>query len=162
MLAGDHPYRTEMNLVLSYDGQKSKYTTSPTMEPDKAQEPSTPPPNLPQAMKLLPNKLPYASAATSKPINEPDAIAKYAEQNHVNNENSTNEIIHTKAQIKLIVTDESKTSTEKGSTSHDANNDDEYSVAGASNENNKSEEKLQIVSMPSWMVGSVHLVATNG
>lgn len=147
MQPDDHPYRTEMSLVLSYDGQKSKYTSSPTPEPDKAQEPGTPPPNLPQAMKLLPNKLAYASTAAHKPDNETDGHAKCAEQIHVNNENSANETIHTNAQIKLIVTDDSKTASEKGSSSHDANNDDDYSVAGTSNENHKSTEKLGMVSV---------------
>lgn len=140
----DHPYRTEMSLVLSYDGQKSKYTTSSDLE--KAQETGTPPPSVPHAMKLLPNKLPYASATATKSDNETNVID--SPRNDANNENDTNEKLLTKSQVKLIVTDESKASLEKGSSSQEVSgNDDDYSIAGTSNENNKSVEQFDVVSV---------------
>lgn len=144
--SNDHPYRTEMNLVLSYDGQKSKYSTSA----DKVHEGCTPPPNVPAAMKLLPNKLAYASNAANKTDKDTDAAdtkSKEQEQSHVNSENDTNEEILTKSQVKFIVTDESNPFAEKINSSHEASNEDAYSVAGTSNENNKSIEKFDTVSV---------------
>lgn len=151
----DHPYRTEMSLVLSYDGQKSKYTTSSDLE--KAQEIGTPPPNVPQAMKLLPNKLPYASTTASKSDIEINAID--SPRNDANNENDTNEKLLTKSQVKLIVTDECKASLEKGCGSQEVNNDDDYSVAGTSNENNKSVEQFDMVRLFSTVPISIIIVA---
>lgn len=54
-----HPYRTEMSLILSYNGNKSKYSTNKSTDKSQESETDTPPPNLPQAMKLFPNKLMY-------------------------------------------------------------------------------------------------------
>lgn len=56
-----HPYRTEMSLVLSYNGNKSKYSTLQNLDKTHESDTDTPPPNLPHAMKLLPNKLTYTS-----------------------------------------------------------------------------------------------------
>lgn len=72
------PYRSEMNLLLSFDGNTQKITSvppaalpavvSPTMPPcpplqdllqDLVQTQETPPPTLPQQMELLPPMLPY-------------------------------------------------------------------------------------------------------
>lgn len=91
-----HPYRSEMSLVLSYTGNKSKYSTNQ----DKSQESDvdTLPSNLPEAMKLLPDKLKYAEKnEIFKQITQPT----YAdiEQVNVNTENSANEEMFTKSQV---------------------------------------------------------------
>lgn len=90
-----HPYRTEMSLVLSYNGNKSKYSTSQQAAKIQESDIDTPPPTLPHSMKLLPNKLNYAGNNESfkavhtglevKPINE-------------NTDNSSNEPIMKKSQ----------------------------------------------------------------
>lgn len=86
------PYRTEMSLVLSYSGNKSKYSTTQT--PDKRLESEcveTLPPNLPHAMKLLPNKL----------TNE---IFKQmpTDQSNLHSENSVNEEMLSNSQVENI------------------------------------------------------------
>lgn len=75
-----HPYRTEMSLVLSYNGNKSKYSTSQQCDKNQGSDMDTPPPNLPHAMRLFPNQLNYAgknepvkaihTGLDVKPINE--------------------------------------------------------------------------------------------
>lgn len=62
-----HPYRSEMNLILSFDGSKSSFvekknvtSEEPSMTSTAYGEKSgTPPPKIPIAMELLPNTLPY-------------------------------------------------------------------------------------------------------
>lgn len=89
------PYRTEMSLVLSYSGNKSKYSTTQT--PDKRLEGDveTPPPNLPHAMKLLPNKLTY---------NGSNEIFKQmpTDQSIIHTGNSVNEEISSNSQVEYI------------------------------------------------------------
>lgn len=55
------PYRTEMSLVLSYSGNKSKYSTTQNADKKLGSENDSPPTNFPHAMKLLPNKLTYTA-----------------------------------------------------------------------------------------------------
>lgn len=109
-----HPYRTEMSLILSYNGNKSKYSTTKNI--DKAQESDieTPPPNVPQAMKLLPNQLPYATKndlLKDKLMNSP-----MSEQGNVNIENSANEQILSKSQVTQSGTGNTVQSPEYGKT----------------------------------------------
>lgn len=88
-----HPYRTEMSLILSYNGNKSKYTSTKNASNSLESDVETPPPNVPHAMKLLPNKLPYAiKSELFKP-------SQLSEQGNVNIENSANEEILSKSQV---------------------------------------------------------------
>lgn len=89
------PYRTEMSLVLSYSGNKSKYTTTKNANKTQESDSDTPPPNIPVAMKLLPNKLTYAGKTEYKQIG---TTSQDAEQSIVNVENSANEEILSKFQ----------------------------------------------------------------
>lgn len=88
-----HPYRSEMSLVLSYNGNQSKYSTANTNDSDI--EPSL---SLPSAMKLLPNRLVYTTAK-NRLENDPEPqllqndIRKDTEKNSTNAENNTNELI---------------------------------------------------------------------
>lgn len=85
-----HPYRTEMSLVLSYSGNKSKYYT--THNADKESDIETTPPNLPQAMKLFPPNLTYTGK--SEIFNQSPAKM---DQTTANTENSANEEILSKS-----------------------------------------------------------------
>lgn len=71
-------YRSEMNLILSFDGAKPKFTEGKNQCGDHSggsgSKPSdvtaileTPPPKVPQAMDLLPNTLPYVKKVDYKP-----------------------------------------------------------------------------------------------
>lgn len=88
-----HPYRTEMSLVLSYNGNQSKYSTTNSNDSDI--EPTL---SLPSAMKLLPNQLVYTTPS-SHLEGEPElqqkqnGIRKDTEENSANAENNTNEVI---------------------------------------------------------------------
>lgn len=57
------PYRTEMNLILTIDGDQPKFTEKVQSQYDNVitdtDYTDTPPPSIPSAMKLLPNTLPY-------------------------------------------------------------------------------------------------------
>lgn len=117
-----HPYRTEMSLILSYNGNKSKYSTNQNV--DKAQESDvdTPPPNVPQAMKLLPNKLPYA--AKSEIFKQSFINPQHSEQGNVNIENSANEEILSKSQVsETNSTAQNPHHTKKKSTAVEQNNE---------------------------------------
>lgn len=92
-----HPYRTEMSLVLSYTGNKSKYSTNQSADKLRESNVDISPTNLPEAMKLLPNKLNYVDKSEKfKQITQPT----YAdiEQVNINTENSANEEVFTKSQ----------------------------------------------------------------
>lgn len=88
-----HPYRTEMSLVLSYNGNQSKYSTVNSNDSDI--EPTL---SLPSAMKLLPNRLVYTTPS-NRLEDEPESkllqngIRKDTEKNSTNVENKTNEVI---------------------------------------------------------------------
>lgn len=90
------PFRTEMSLVLSYNGNKSKYSTNQSPNKTQDSDTDTPPPNIPLAMKLLPNKLTYAGKPEYKQIG---GSSQEAEQSIVNVENSANEEILSKSQV---------------------------------------------------------------
>lgn len=88
-----HPYRTEMSLVLSYNGNQSKYSTANSNDSDI--EPTL---SLPSAMKLLPNRLVYTAPSNrledeldSQPLQ--NGIRNETEKNLSNVENNANEII---------------------------------------------------------------------
>lgn len=93
------PYRTEMSLVLSYSGNKSKYSTQQIAA--NVQEPviHTPPPSLPRAMKLFPNKLAYAGKSDSFKSGIPVDV----EQKIVNTDNSANEEMQSKTQMGSVI-----------------------------------------------------------
>lgn len=90
-----HPYRTEMSLVLSYNGNKSKYSTSQNSDKTQSSDIETPPPNLPHAMKLLPNKLTYTG---KNDLFKPIDTSQVAEKSNEHTENSANERVLTKSQ----------------------------------------------------------------
>lgn len=92
----DHspPFRTDLSLVLSYSGNKSKYST--TQNGNKSQDSDVDTPTMPIAMKLLPNKLTYAGKTELKPIN---GSSQEVAQSIVNVENSANEEILSKSQV---------------------------------------------------------------
>lgn len=103
------PYRTEMSLVLSYNGNKSKYCTSQYSDKIQESDIDTPPPSLPHAMKLLPNKLTYAG---NNELFKPIQNAQDLESGNAHMENSTNEHISTKSKD---VKNEDKNGNEKKS-----------------------------------------------
>lgn len=88
-----HPYRTEMSLVLSYNGNQSKYSTANLNDSDI--EPTL---SLPSAMKLLPNRLVYTTPSNrleDEPELQPlqNSIRKDTVENLANAEKSTNDVI---------------------------------------------------------------------
>lgn len=88
-----HPYRTEMSLVLSYNGSQSKYSTATSNYSN-----IEPTPSLPSAMKLLPNRLLYTTSSNrseDKPESKllQNGIRKDTEKKSTNAENNTNEVI---------------------------------------------------------------------
>lgn len=116
-----HPYRTEMSLTLSYNGNKSKYSTN--QNADRMQEPEidTPPANVPQAMKLLPNKLPYASK--SEIFKQSFINAQHSDQGQVNIENSSNEICSSKSQVTQSDTNNTAQNTHKSENNVEQNHE---------------------------------------
>lgn len=91
----EHPYRTEMSLVLSYNGNKVKYKSHDSDKLSDCTDIETPPPNIPQAMALLPNKLPYAATKMIANQNE------FGDGEHfLNTENNANENLYAKSQGK--------------------------------------------------------------
>ncbi|XP_055304780.1 uncharacterized protein LOC129569695 isoform X2 [Sitodiplosis mosellana] len=90
------PFRSDLSLVLSYSGNKSKYSTTQNSEKTQDFDVDTPPPNVPLAMKLLPNKLTYAGKTEFKPIG---CSSQEVEQSIANVENSANEEILSKSQV---------------------------------------------------------------
>lgn len=102
-----HPFRSEMSLVLSYSGNKSKYTTA--KDSDKTNDSDvdcTPPPKLPSAMELFPNKLAYGATrdryGTEHNIEMPNNDApKEVNKNAINKENNTNETMQSDSNIGL-------------------------------------------------------------
>lgn len=151
-----HPYRTEMSLILSYNGNKSKYTSTKNASNSLESDVETPPPNVPQAMKLLPNKLPYAiKSELFKP-------SQLSEQGNVNIENSANEEILSKSQVspscaKNTVPNDGRTSlvepnNEKHSENQEVVLNGEKTSSSKENRpltNSKANEKPKIVSLPS-------------
>lgn len=103
----DHSFRTEMNLVLSYNGNKSKYTTQNKQELDKTQDSDidTPPPNFPQAMKLFPNKLAYTvkNGIVKTDSEATSTKSEYHSKDNVDSENNTNEKLLSKSHVKIAV-----------------------------------------------------------
>lgn len=98
-----HPYRTEMSLILSYNGNKSKYSTN-KLTTDKSQESETdtPPPNLPKAMKLFPNKLLYTTNNNNNSNDKATTnIGNESNSTNENIDNTENEKMLTKSQINL-------------------------------------------------------------
>lgn len=131
------PYRTEMSLVLSYSGNKSKYSTNVP----KAQDPEihTPPPSLPRAMKLLPKKLAYAGK--SDPFKS--GIPSDAEQTIANADNSTNEELQSKTQV--IERTESDASSKRPSRNSEkvATNSDNRELKKNGSSNGLTDDKLK-------------------
>lgn len=97
----DHspPFRTDLSLVLSYSGNKSKYSTTQNGNKSQDSDVDTPPPTLPLAMKLLPNKLTYAGKTELRPTG---GTSQEADQSIVNVENSANEEILSKSQANSV------------------------------------------------------------
>lgn len=87
----EQPYRTEMNLILSYDGHQSKFTEKSQHQNSfvsESENTDTPPPNVPHAMELLPNTLPYVIMEnTNYAANESSAFdSKQMEKENTEND----------------------------------------------------------------------------
>lgn len=159
-----HPYRTEMSLVLSYNGNKSTYTTNQNADKKHESDVETPPPNLPHAMKLLPNKLTYTgNNERFKPYNVP-----IPEHTNENTDNSANEKIATQA-IESTSSDEKSGNSRKHEIStknddkHDTkshrdggnvtiktDDDDESQSNGKTKDTNDSHDSVKIFLLFSW------------
>lgn len=109
--AEEHPYRTEMSLVLSYNGNKSKYKSHDSDKTSDVTDIDTPPPSIPQAMALLPSKLTYAmkcddrtapAAAITITKTSPSPTEAIDTECNINTENHANEEIYTKSQVKHV------------------------------------------------------------
>ncbi|XP_031637143.1 uncharacterized protein LOC116349721 isoform X2 [Contarinia nasturtii] len=90
------PYRTEMSLVLSYSGNKSKYSTTKNSDKKPDSDNDASPTNVPQAMKLLPNKLTYTNEMLKQMPTNSQSTNNLQEV--LNTENSANEEILLKSQ----------------------------------------------------------------
>lgn len=143
-----HPYRTEMSLTLSYNGNKSKYSTNQNADRVQESEIDTPPANVPQAMKLLPNKLPYASK--SEIFKQSFINAQHSEQGHVNIENAGNEIGSSKSQFTQSDTSNTAQNTHKSENSVEQNHvkDTENRKSTANGEAHESTSEKQSIMNP--------------
>lgn len=146
-----HPYRTEMSLILSYNGNKSKYSTNKST--DKSQsETDTPPPNLPQAMKLFPNKLLYTPNNDNSNSKSTQNIGQESElANDENIDNSANEKMLTKSQTNL------PHDNGNGGGGGGANNrkGDKKSLNGKSDNNNDG-ENIELTTISSGSKREIH------
>lgn len=130
------PYRTEMSLVLSYDGNKSKYSTSQNSTKSQGSDQS-PPPSIPKAMKLLPNKLQYAGK--SDLFKSTTSGSPEVEQS-INVENTANEEILSKSAVNSVAESNDSNSSKKnspGKTEKVTKNGESKVNGGNNEENNK-------------------------
>lgn len=83
---GHQPFRTEMSVVLSYDGNQKKAKALVSQSNTATDGTDTPTQTLPRAMKLLPNTLPYIKKETSTPsTSQSDSHQDEMERENVEN-----------------------------------------------------------------------------
>lgn len=137
-----HPYRTEMSLVLSYNGNKSKYSTNKSTDKSQESETDTPPPNLPQAMKLFPNKLMYIPSSSSSSGNNNNNELFKSTQSIGQELDSANEIVDNSANEKSLTKSQTNLANDNGS-ANNRNADKNISIGKHADKNDSENNELK-------------------
>lgn len=135
------PFRTEMSLVLSYDGNKSKYSTNRnSTKQQESDQSQTPPPCVPMAMKLLPKKLPYTGQ--SDLIKRSAGSSQEVEQS-INVENSANEELLSKTRVNSVAESTESNGSKKKSSGKSEKTSKTGEIKANGGSNNSSEERAK-------------------